>query len=135
MQSPWGEIEVSDAHVHFFSHGFFSALALQKSALSGRGAGESAATIAETLGWEPPPTEPEALGARWAAELDRCGVRRATLIASVPGDEQSVAAAAGRYPDRFYGYFMLNPLAPDAVARVRVALAQGSLHGVCLFPA
>ncbi len=25
--SPWGPLEVADAHVHFFSHGFFDLLA------------------------------------------------------------------------------------------------------------
>jgi predicted TIM-barrel fold metal-dependent hydrolase len=133
MQSPWGEIEVSDAHVHFFSHGFFAALAKQKSA--GQQPAETAAGIAGVLGWEPAPQDPKELGSRWTAELDRCGVRRAALIASVPGDEQSVAAAVLTYPQRFYGYFMVNPVAPDAAANVRAALAAGGLHCVCLFPA
>jgi predicted TIM-barrel fold metal-dependent hydrolase len=62
-------------------------------------------------------------------------VRRAALIASVPSDEQSVAVAVRRYPDRFYGYFMVNPLAQDAAGRVRAALEGGGLHCVCLFPA
>ncbi len=32
MQTPWGDIEVLDAHVHFFSPAFFDALAVQKGA-------------------------------------------------------------------------------------------------------
>jgi predicted TIM-barrel fold metal-dependent hydrolase len=136
MQSSWGEIDVCDAHVHFFSHGFFSALAAQKSArASGASGRETAESIAATLGWQAPPVEPEALGAIWVKELDRHGVRRAALISSVPGDEQSVAAAVRAYPDRFQGYFMADPTAPDAAERVRRALAGGHLHCVCLFPA
>jgi predicted TIM-barrel fold metal-dependent hydrolase len=135
MQSPWGEIEVCDAHVHFFSHGFFSALAKQRSAQDGQKPAETAAGVAAVLGWEAPPQDPTELAGLWTAELDRRGVRRAALIASVPGDEASVAAAVLTYPQRFYGYFMVNPVAPDASAQVRGALAGGGLHCVCLFPA
>ena len=132
MQSPWGEIEVADAHVHFFSHGFFSALAGQKSSSS---ATETAETIAGKLGWQAPPAEDEALASAWVQELDRWGVTRAALISSIPGDESSVTAAVRRHPDRFYGYFMLNPTAPDAAERVRTGLGAGRLRCLCLFPA
>jgi len=132
MHSPWGEIDVYDAHVHFFSHGFFSALATQ---VSRSGVPATVETIANTLNWQAPPREPEALAANWAAELDRHGVAGAALIASVPGDEASVAAAVRSYPNRFYGYFMVDPMAAGAVERVRVALDGGSLHCICLFPA
>src|SRR4029077_17936485 len=135
MQSPWGELDVSDAHVHFLSRGFFSALAAQKSAQAGAGSGpETVESIVATLGWQAPP-EPHVLAAIWAHELDRHGVRRAALIASVPGDEQSVATAVGAYPDRFYGYFMVDPTAPDAAERVRTAIAGERLHCICLFRA
>ena len=30
MQSPWGEIEIQEAHVNLFSRSFFAALAHQK---------------------------------------------------------------------------------------------------------
>jgi predicted TIM-barrel fold metal-dependent hydrolase len=136
MQSPWGEIEIADAHVHFFSHVFYSALAAQRAAqVPGERRVETAESIAAALGWQVPPEAPEELASMWVKELDRHGVRRAAMIASIPGDEQSVAAAARAYPDRFYGYFMVNPVAPDAVERVRTALGGGHLHGICLFPA
>ncbi|SRR5579864_284079 len=127
MQSPWGEMDVCDAHVHFFSHGFFSVLAGQ--------VGGTLEGIAGTLGWEAPPRDTEELAALWVAEFDRHAVRRAALIASVPGDEASVAAAVRAYPERFYGYFMVDPTAVGAAERVREALAGGGLHCVCLFPA
>lgn len=132
MQSPWGDIRVSDAHVHFFSHGFFSRLAAEKPDLPPENPVEALGRI---LGWHMPPPTPETLAETWAQELDRYGVARAALIASVPGDEASVAAAVSRFPDRFYGYFMLNPIAPDAVDRVRGSLTGGRLRGICLFPA
>ena len=126
MQTPWGEAPVADAHIHFFSHAFLANLAEQ--------GGKTLDAVGALLGWEMPPAPPEALTDRWAAELERHGVKRAALIASMHGDEASVAAALARHPDRFYGYFMLNPLAPDALERTREALAAG-LRGICLFPA
>ena len=126
MQTPWGEAPVADAHIHFFSHAFLANLAEQ--------GGKTLDAVGALLGWEMPPAPPEALTDRWAAELERHGVKRAALIASMHGDEASVAAALARHPDRFYGYFMLNPLAPDALERTREALA-GGLRGICLFPA
>ena len=50
------------------------------------------------------------LGDRWIAELDRHGVARAALIASIPGDAVSVAEAVAHHPHRFVGFFMHNPI-------------------------
>jgi hypothetical protein len=127
MHTTWGEIEVSDAHVHFFSHAFFGSLAVQK--------GVPEAAIGETLGWQLPPSQPEELAEIWANELDRCGVGQAALIASFPGDEDSVARAVARFLSRFHGYFMLNATAPDAADRAQRAVAGPHLQGICLFPA
>src|SRR5712675_1786158 len=114
MQSPWGELNVSDAHVHFFSCAFFTSLAAQKSAQATGAPAGTAESIAAAAGWQVPPVDPRALAAIWVKELDRHGVHRAALIASFPGDENSVAEAVRAFPDRFYGYFMVNPVAPDA---------------------
>ena len=78
---------------------------------------------------------PEALADRWVHELDANGVRRAALIASVPGDEASVAAAVARHPSRLVGFFMLDPAAIDALARARPRACEQGLRGLCLFPA
>lgn len=126
MLTPWGGLEIADAHVHFFSHSFFSALAQQS--------GSDHAAVISRLGWEAPAENPVDLGARWASDLDSHGVAQATLIASVPDDELSVAAAVESRPDRFFGYFMVNPCAPGAQASARAALDRG-LHGICFFPA
>ena len=69
------------------------------------------------------------------AELDRHGVRRAALMASVPGDEASVAAAVARHPSRFAGLFMVNPTAPGAEEGVRRGFGEDGLRCACLFPA
>ena len=127
MQSPWGDIQVSDAHIHFFAQNFFASLATAKKA--------TLPELEPILGWQLPPESPDALAGRWVGELNQAGVHRAALIASVPGDEQSVASAVASNPGRFYGYFMVNPLLPFAETQMAEALKTGDLHGICLFPA
>jgi predicted TIM-barrel fold metal-dependent hydrolase len=127
-KTSWGEIPVNDAHVHFFSHSFYAALARQKKAAD-------AEALGPLLNWEIPQPDPVALASRWIAELDRHTVQRTALIASMPGDEESVAAAVGAFPGRFYGYFMLDPTQADALERVKTAAANPNLHCLCLFPA
>lgn len=120
---------ICDAHVHFFSPGFFDALGAQ----SGLPAEGRVGVVAGALGWENPGSV-AALADRWAAELDRHGVSRAALIASTPGDEAAVAAAVAAHPGRFVGFYMLDPTKDDALDRVAWAAAHG-LRGICLFPA
>ena len=116
---------ITDCHCHFFSSRFLELLAPD---------GGGADAIARRLGWDAPgsPTE---LADRWVEELDRHGVSRAALIASIPGDAESVAEAVARHPSRFVGFFMHNPLAPGAEAQLTRALAEWRLCTVCLFPA
>ena len=95
----------------------------------------SAQDLYRELQWDDPGS-PEALADRWVQELDANGVQRAALIASVPGDEASVAAAVARHPSRLVGFFMLDPAAADAPQRTRRALVRArASEGVCLFPA
>lgn len=126
MQTPWGEFAVADAHVHFFSRRFFAAMGTQS--------GRTAEQVTEYLGWTLPPEDPGALAQAWVEELDSQGVARAAVIASIPGDESSVEAAVAAFPDRLYGYFMVNPLEDHAADRVSIAMRCG-LHAACLFPA
>ena len=92
------------------------------------------ATVAANLGWDAPGTA-ETLAERWVTEMARHGVSRCALIASIPGDEQSVATAVARYPAEFVGFFMFNPLAADAPIRLATALGEQKLRAVALFPA
>jgi len=119
---------LNDSHCHFFSTQFFNTLSRQ------RGKGDTVAALCQELQWEDPGV-PEALADRWVRELDANTVARAALIASVPGDEASVATAVSRHPARFVGYFMVDPAAEDAVTRVRTAIATLGLRVACLFPA
>jgi hypothetical protein len=127
MQTEWGDIPVSDAHIHFFSHGFFSALAAQSKS--------TVEDLQPRLDWELPSADAGELADRWVVELDRYGLSKAALMASVPGDEGSVAAAVARHPDRFYGFFMINPTLRSPETHVATALTSGALQGICLFPA
>jgi predicted TIM-barrel fold metal-dependent hydrolase len=95
---------------------------------------DTPAGLCAELQWEDPGTA-WSLADRWVQEMDANGVLRAALIASVPGDETSVAAAVARHPQRFVGFFMLNPAPDDALERTRRALGELKLRGVCLFPA
>lgn len=119
--SPWGPLAIADAHVHFFSHRFFTGLISQKPGLTWDAA-------AAQLGWHMPAESPELLAEAWAKELDRHHVAKSALIASIPGDEASVAAAARAFPERFFAFAMANPKTwnPQPFAAVQAA---------CLFPA
>ncbi len=126
IATPWGPLPAADAHVHFFSHRFFSALAAEKRIASDE--------LGRQLGWQIPPEGP-ALADQWAAELDRHGVERAAIIASLPGDQDSVTAAVQEHPGRFYAWAMVNPCSAHAAESIRPALEAGLLRGLCFFPA
>ena len=109
-----------DSHVHFFSPGFFAGLGTDRQAIA-------------TLGWEFPDST-EQLAEQWIAALDANGVDKAALVASLPGDADSVAKAVALHPSRFVGFFMLDPTREDAIAYAQRALDEG-LRTICLFPA
>ncbi|MEE8504151.1 MAG: amidohydrolase family protein [candidate division NC10 bacterium] len=133
MQTPFGEIPVIDAHAHFFSHRFFATLAAELPEAPSEA--DIYPALQKRLPWEFPEADPVRLGKRWVAEMDRHGISRMVLIASVPGDEESVAAAAQAYPERIITYFMVNPTAEGAAGRVKRAFADLGVKGVTLFPA
>ena len=101
----------TDAHIHFFSHRFFSLLGADS-----------------VPGFTMPPADPAELAAHWIAELDRHQVPRAAIIASHPADLDSVFAARDAFPDRFVAAGMINPAASNLDSASRLDL-------LCLFPA
>ena len=127
MDSPWGKIPVSDAHIHFFSHAFFRSLAAQKQV--------EVDALVPLLDWRLPVEDPGGLAETWVRELERYGVEKAALIASAPGDHESVITAVRRFPQRFLGYAMVNPADAAAPSQVASAVASGKIHGLCFFPA
>jgi predicted TIM-barrel fold metal-dependent hydrolase len=120
---------VHDAHCHFLSARFFEALGAER-----HKQGMPAEQVARQLGWEAP-AEASALAERWVAELDRNHVSRVSLIGSVPGDEESVAVAVRRFPQRFVGFFAINPAAPGAMDRARRAFDTLGMRCACIFAA
>ena len=122
---------LADAHCHFFSPNFFRTLGAEVSPSAVDA--DPAESLPKSLGWDPPGGD-DALADRWCAELDRHHVDRAMLIASVPGDEASVAAAVRRHPDRITGAFMFNP-ASGTRERLEHAFGELGLRTACLFPA
>lgn len=124
-------MRISDAHCHFFSSRFLELLTTGQPGWpeSGR-----SAAVSHRLGWQDPGSA-EDLAERWVAELDAHQVARAAIIASIPGDEASVATAVARHPSRLVGFFMFNPAAGDLPARLSRALGDQRLRGICLFPA
>ena len=111
---------ICDSHVHFFSPGFFAGLGTDRQTIT-------------NLGWEFPDST-EGLAEQWIAALDTHGVGKAALIASLPGDADSVAKAVALHASRFVGFFMLDPTREDAIAYAQRALDEG-LRTICLFPA
>ncbi|HYB96147.1 MAG TPA: amidohydrolase family protein [Vicinamibacterales bacterium] len=111
---------ICDTHIHFLSPGFFAGLGTNRDTIS-------------KFGWEFPEST-EALSSRWVDELERHRVDKAALIASLPGDADSVAKAVAINPSRFVGFFMLDPTREDAVEYAGRALDEG-LRTICLFPA
>jgi uncharacterized protein len=120
-----------DAHCHFFSSRF---LELLTQGMPDAPATDRATAVSAQLGWDAPGNT-EQLADRWVAELDRHGVARSALIASIPGDEASVRDAVMRHPGRFVGFFMFNPAAGGVRDRLVPLLESGSLRVVALFPA
>src|SRR5262247_2697735 len=131
--APFGDLQIFDAHTHFFSHKFFETLAGQSPQLVCEP--NAIERVGEMTGWTMPPRDPAGLAAVWASDFDRHGVSGALMIASVPGDEESVSSAAAAFPDRIAGAFMFDPTKPDAESRARRAFDDLGLRVVCLFPA
>jgi predicted TIM-barrel fold metal-dependent hydrolase len=93
------------------------------------------ARVNEMTGWDMPPGDPAQFAGMWKGELDRNHICAALMMASVPGDEASIAAAVAAHPDRIIGSFMFDPTKPGAGQRAAVAFDQLKLRVVCLFPA
>jgi predicted TIM-barrel fold metal-dependent hydrolase len=124
-------MRLCDVHCHFFSSRFLELLTHGQDDYP---TDDRAAAVAARLGWDPPGT-PDALAERWRTELARHGVSRCALIASIPGDEESVATAVASSPADFVGFFMFNPVAPNATERLARAVGELRLRGIALFPA
>lgn len=122
-----------DFHTHYSSRAFFETLA-RSSPLPGP-ASARLQRVAAAAGLELPPEDDDLHLARWIAELDHNGVQHAVTFASVAEEADVVAAAVGRSYGRLSGFAVLDPRAPDAVARAEGLLGEQGFRGLVLFPA
>jgi len=132
-QTTLGELEILDAHTHFFSRKFIETLVGQSPQLSSEA--DPIGRAEQMTGWTMPPGATAELAAVWRGEFDKHDVAAAMMMASMPGDERSIADAVAAYPDRIIGGFMFDPSKPDAESRARRAFDELNLRVVCLFPA
>ncbi|MCS6884276.1 MAG: amidohydrolase family protein [Acidobacteriota bacterium] len=135
MKTPFGEIELWDGHLHFLSRKFFESLAKMSPHTTDTNNANIEEAIKALTGFEVPPEDPLELAKRWLDELQKHEVAAALLIASIPNDEESVAAAVKYRPGTFYGAFFFDPTQPQVEARAKRALDELGLSVACLFPA
>ena len=109
-------MEIADAHVHYFSPEFFRFQAEQKGVKE----------VGSLVGWDVPETS-EDLADRWVVEMNHQGVASAVLVASAPGDVESVATAVERHP----AAFPIRRDAEPAAAGRGYAVLAGARRGLC----
>jgi len=126
-------MKILDAHTHLFSRAYFAGLVKQKT-----GSVPTEADLRDVftkLKLDIPAADPTEHAARWVAEMDAKGIARMVLFTSLPGEQSEVAAAVKAFPERFTGYTMVNPIAPDALETAKRDLTEWGLRGIELFPA
>ncbi len=126
-------MQIQDAHTHFFSRPFFTALA----SLSPHKTDPEALVhdVATRAGLELPPDDVTLLRDRWLAQMDRHDVARMVSFASVPQEAEAVSAAARASGGRLIPYTLVNPTDSRAVAFTEQALGSLGFRGLLTFPA
>jgi len=132
-QTTLGELEVFDSHTHFFSHNFFSMLASRSPVL--KDTKDPVGELGRATGLDMPPETVDEFASIWQDELDKNSVAKSILMASLPGDELSVAKAVELYPDRFAGAFFFDPIGQNALENATRIFDELNLKLICLFPA
>lgn len=127
IDTPFGKMRVWDAHVHFFTRGFFAGLAKQ--------VGVGPEDVVKQLGWERVGADPTEVGRRWVDELDQHGVDGAVGMHTWPGDVESAGRGIQATQGRLAGFVTINPLAGGAAAIVERMVSEFGFRGVALFPA
>jgi predicted TIM-barrel fold metal-dependent hydrolase len=128
--------------MHFFSREFFRLLAGQAAvgrllSETGRAAHveEILAELAEKAGIEIPLSDPAAHARRWLGELDRHGIARAVVFASMPLEADAVLAGARAGQGRLIPYLLVDPTTPEGIDTARRGIAERGFRGLLLFPA
>ena len=84
------------------------------------------------LAWDFPTPEPdhpgdEAQADRWAAEVDRYGLRAVAFVTG--GGNDHLATIVARHPDKFIGFAHHYPFADDAAQILKRAVVESGLRG------
>ena len=122
---------IVDAHTHFFGPEFFRVLAESAHPRNEVGPGFARLRAAGIQ----VPTGTAADHARlWVKEMDRHDVDRVVSIASIPEETASLREGVPAADGRLVPFSMIDPAAPDAVARLRELVDDIGVRGLVLFP-
>ncbi|GAB4575390.1 MAG: hypothetical protein Kow0077_26650 [Anaerolineae bacterium] len=137
------ELEIIDFHAHFpTNRPWFDSLGPdpREEYLARRG--ERRAKIAQaqaaaysqqwrlTWGFDKPESDPpddDTQADRWAAEIDRYGLRAVGFVTG--GGNDNLARIVARHPDKFIGFAHHNPFQPGAAEELRRAVTELGLKG------
>jgi predicted TIM-barrel fold metal-dependent hydrolase len=127
-----GIFKIFDSHVHFYSNSFFKFLVKQK--LNRADINTELKNIAARGHIEIPGEDPVQLAKRWVEIIDKWKIERLTLIGSLPGDEDSVVQAVQAFPNRFTGFFTVDPNSNVLMENAEKRLKRDRLRGFFLYP-
>ncbi len=127
-----GLFKIFDAHLHFYSNTYFKYLIRQK--INRTDINTELRNMAAKGHIEIPGDDPIQLAKRWIDMLDKWKLERAMLIASIPGDEDSVAKAINEYPQRFTGIFVIDPNSHLLMSTVTKRIKEDGFRGVMMYP-
>ena len=124
-------MRLCDTHCHFFSSRFLEILTKD---LTDFPADDRADAVAARLGWEAPGPPKRSRIAGSPSSIDSAS-REACSSPAFPATKTPSPQRWRSHPARFVGFFMFNPLAPDAATRLAHALGEQRMRGIALFPA
>jgi hypothetical protein len=127
-----GLFKIFDAHVHFYSNAFFKFLVKQKP--NRADINTELKNLAAKGHIEIPGEDPVQLAKRWIDIIDKWKIERLLLLGSMPGDEDSVVKAVQAFPNRFSGFFAVDPNSNVLMDNATKRLKEDKLKGLLLYP-
>jgi len=127
-----GLFKIFDSHVHFYSNSFFRFLVKQKPNRADINA--ELKNIAMKGHIEIPGEDPVQLAKRWVDIIDKWKLERLILIGSMPGDEDAVAKAVHTAPNRFTGFFTVDPNSNLLMENAQKRMKEEKFRGIFLYP-
>lgn len=127
-----GLFKIFDAHVHFYSNAFFRFLVKQKP--NRADINTELRNIAAKGHIEIPGEDPIQLAKKWIEVIDKWKIERLVLIASMPGDEESIVKAVRAFPTRFAGFFTIDPNSNVLMENAEKCFKQDKMRGLFLYP-